>query len=101
MDSPKGILGTLIYSNLVSQLYSMFSPSPAKPIFSDLLLSMYLESKLIKEAEELYSLIRKDRKFSSLSAFKVFLETLNNLRHYKQTLEVFPDVMNCGIRVDR
>nr|XP_009770109.1 PREDICTED: pentatricopeptide repeat-containing protein At5g12100, mitochondrial-like [Nicotiana sylvestris] len=70
------------------------------PLLTLLVLSIP-ESKLINEAKELYFMIREDKKFPSLSAFNVFLESLNSLRHYKLTLEVFDDVVSWGIRVDR
>nr|XP_016512546.1 PREDICTED: pentatricopeptide repeat-containing protein At5g12100, mitochondrial-like [Nicotiana tabacum] len=72
-----------------------------RTIYKSGLLSLYSESKLINEAKELYFMIREDKKFPSLSAFNVFLESLNSLRHYKVTLEVFDDVVSWGIRVDR
>nr|GMD54855.1 3-dehydroquinate synthase, chloroplastic [Ipomoea batatas] len=102
-DSAKSYIANLAQSNSVSELYCSFCapvPSPMKPLFVDMLFSVYVDSKLLDKASELYSLMRKDGKFPTLSGIKVFLEMLNSSRQYRKALEVFSDAVNANMQID-
>ncbi|KAI3471986.1 hypothetical protein Pfo_028674 [Paulownia fortunei] len=92
-ETAKRHLQTLISLHSVSQLYD--------PVFTDTLLTVYAESKFPNEAAEVYSLVRSDGNFPSLSAFNLFLESLVNSNQFDRTLKIFFDAVDSGVWVDK
>ncbi|KAL2469369.1 Pentatricopeptide repeat-containing protein [Forsythia ovata] len=95
----------LISAHSVLQLYSVYSQSSpsssTKPFFTDTILSVYADSKLPNEAAQIYNLIWEYGNFPSLSAFNKFLESLVSSSQFDKTLEIFADVVDSGIWLDR
>lgn len=76
--------GTELYPAHSMRLFfitcSQSSPSSSlKRVVTNILVTMHVESKLINESGILYSLMRKEGNFSTLSVFKVFLKSWVNL----------------------
>ncbi|KAL2499470.1 Pentatricopeptide repeat-containing protein [Abeliophyllum distichum] len=72
-----------------------------KTLFIDTILSVYAESKLPNKGAQIYNLIREDGNFLSLSAFNQFLKSLVSSSQFDKILEIFANVVDYGIGVDR
>ncbi|RVW48209.1 Pentatricopeptide repeat-containing protein, mitochondrial [Vitis vinifera] len=86
-----------------SHLYTLFSLSstPMKPLFSDMLLSICSESKMVSESAELYMLMKNDGVFPSVASLNLFLESLVSTKRYEETLQLFSETVESGLRPDQ
>ncbi|KAL2566252.1 hypothetical protein AAZV13_19G154200 [Glycine max] len=92
----RSLLLTKTAFSSLSELHAHVS----KPLFSDTLLWLCSVSKMLDEATDLYSSMRKDGFIPSTRSVNRLLRTLVDSRHFEKTLPVFADVVDSGIRPD-
>ena len=65
------------------------------------MLSVCAESKLVDEAMGLLQIMRKDGSFPIMDAFNKLMNSLVSTQKFSEGLELFYEVLDSGIRVDK